>query len=178
MPIIIPERFKNKIKEISEWYPKISCVKEIAESIFSRDPYFFPEYTEHKTLHINHVLEISNKLISDDTFSALSVKSISIYIMSVILHDIGMFITYKAFKNMIETDNVKIRTLDTNSMKEHWNKYLVEIKHYSDKDLIEKFGRKDIIFNNLPEEHNIKPTDKLVIGEFLRRNQQGFSLFN
>lgn len=175
MPINIPDRFLDKIKDKAEWYSRICFVKERAESIFSRDPYFFPEYTEHKTLHINHVLEISNKLIPNDTLFSLSIQSISFYIMSVILHDIGMFITYNTFKNIIESDNIKIRGLDQYSIKHLWDEYLVEIKHSSDKDLIEKFGRKDINFTYLPDEHNITAIDKLVIGEFLRRNHHKLS---
>lgn len=87
-----------------------------------------------------------------------------------------MYITYDNLKEIIKSDTIKIDKLDKYSIKDLWKKYLSELKRYSDKDLIRKFGTTDIQFTSLPESYNnVTTIDKLVIGEFIRQNHHKIS---
>lgn len=174
--IIIPDKLLKKLSKQEIWRSNVINVIHNVENIFSREPYFFEEYTDHGILHIKHILDISDKLIPKITLEVITAKTLGIYLISAILHDIGMYITYDNLKEIIESDTIKIDTLDEYSIKDLWKKYLSELKRYSDKDLIRKFGTTDIQFTSFPESHdNITTTDKLVIGEFIRQNHHKIS---
>ena len=174
--IIIPDKLLKKLSKQEIWRSNVINVIHNVENIFSREPYFFEEYTDHGILHIKHILDISDKLIPKITLEVITAKTLGIYLISAILHDIGMYITYDNLKEIIESDTIKIDTLDEYSIKNLWKKYLSELKRYSDKDLIRKFGTIDIQFTSLPKSHNnITTTDKLVIGEFIRQNHHKIS---
>ena len=177
--IAIPERLKEKLRSDATWAANVTNVINNSVKIFLRDPKLFPEYTDHGVTHINHVLEISDKLIHDDTLEKMSAKTLGIYIISAILHDIGMFVTYEEFEKLISADcnYTKIPELDDRSLSEYWEIYLSELKRYSGKTLIRKFGTTDINFTELPDEGELVDKDILVIGEFLRQHHHKISQY-
>ncbi|MEE1061146.1 MAG: hypothetical protein UH080_04900, partial [Ruminococcus sp.] len=140
MSIEIPERLSKKLKEEKTWDSNVVNVIDNVKDIFSKGPYFFEEYTDHGVKHINHVLKISDKLIPDVTLNTITPKALGMYLISAILHDIGMYITYDNLSAIIKDKNLKISLLDKYSMKELWDKYLVELKRYTGTELNRKFG--------------------------------------
>lgn len=176
MSIKIPKRLLNKLSNNRIWHSNVNNVIENVEDIFSKGPYFFEEYTEHGIMHINHVLEISDKLIPDDTLETITERTLGMYLISAILHDIGMYINYDNLIYIIEEkNNTKISELDKFSIAELWKKYLVELKRYTESELRSKFGTVDIQFDSLPELSKINTIDKLIIGEFIRQNHHKIS---
>ena len=133
--------------------------------------YFFDGYTEHGIEHIEKVLETVDILIS----GKLEAKEVAILILSIVLHDIGMHIKLPTFKAMIEGkyDDVLVETLDSKSWKELWMDYLSEVKHWDDKKRITVLGKKnkyEFFAESRLRRDNLKETDKLIIGEFIRRH--------
>lgn len=175
MSIQIPERLSNKLID-TEWFSNVDNVKRNVEALFARNhPYFFEEYTEHGEKHINHILEISDKLIPQDTLNTITAKTLGIYLISAMLHDVGMYLVYDNLKAVIEDDNLKTPLLDKCSMKELWKKYLIQLKRYTDKELLRKFGTIDIQFDKLPNDIKTNSTDELIVGEFIRQNHHALS---
>lgn len=175
MSIQIPERLSNKLID-TEWFSNVDNVKRNVEALFARNqPYFFEEYTEHGEKHINHILEISDKLIPQDTLNTITAKTLGIYLISAMLHDVGMYLVYDNLKAVIEDDNLKTPLLDKYSMKELWEKYLIQLKRYIDKELLRKFGTIDIQFDKLPNDIKTNSTDELIVGEFIRQNHHTLS---
>lgn len=175
MSIQIPERLSNKLKD-TEWLSNVDNVKRNVEALFARNhPYFFEEYTEHGEKHINHILEISDKLIHEKTLETITAKTLGIYLISAMLHDVGMYLVYDNLKAVIEDDNLKTPLLDKYSMKGLWEKYLIQLKRYTDRELLRKFGKTNIYFDSLPEFDDINTIDKLVVGEFIRQNHHTLS---
>ena len=176
--INIPERLKEKLHADSQWESKVTNVIANIHDLLITTPTFFPEYTNHGIIHINHILEISDKLISDKTLQKLTSKTLGIYIISAMLHDIGMFINYDTFKKLIDDDTyTKVSPLDDQSLKECWNVYLSELKRFSSKTLVRKFGTTDINFKKLPSHKEMTSLDILVIGEFIRQHHHKISQY-
>lgn len=177
--IVIPERLQKRLYDDHNWAANVTKVINNVNDIFITTPKFFPEYTNHGATHINHVLEISDKLIPDETLKKITPKTLGIYLISAILHDIGMFVTYDTFKDLINDDGkcTKISPLDNQSMGECWENYLSELKHYSGKTLIRKFGTTEINFTKLPDAGKVNDQDILVIGEFLRQHHHKISQY-
>jgi HD superfamily phosphodiesterase len=91
--IILPQKFEEILNKDSSNYYKgavyTTCHK--FDEIFSENRlYFFEEYTDHGIRHIKSVLEACERLITPETYKLLSEKDISILILSVFLHDLGM----------------------------------------------------------------------------------------
>lgn len=177
--IQIPKRLNEKLCTDPSWSSKVSNVINNIKDLLITTPTFFPEYTNHGIIHVNHVLDISDKLIPDITLKNLSPKALGIYLISAMLHDIGMFINYDEFKKLIDNTGsyTKVSPLDNKTLKEHWEAYLSELRRFSGKTLVRKFGTTDIKFTELPPHSKMNSTDVLVIGEFIRRHHHSISQY-
>jgi len=51
---------------------------------------FFPDYTDHGVPHLNHVLEMTDRLISVEAREIFSVEDASVLTSSVLLHDLEL----------------------------------------------------------------------------------------
>lgn len=173
--IKVPNRLIQKLSENKQWHANVMNIIENVNDIYSRTPDFFPEYTEHGYKHVNNILNISDCLISDITLKHISARTLGVYLIAAILHDIGMYTTYDTFNSIITNDNTKIDLLDDIFFKSSWKQYLSEIKRYSDKQILRKFGTLNIKFESFKEEIDLSQKDKLIIGEFLRQNHHKLS---
>lgn len=168
--INIPSRLKKKLEEDKVWYPNINIVIKNVEDLYITTPYFFQEYTNHGIIHINNILDILDKLISDNTLENITEKELGITIISLILHDIGMYISYNGFEKLLEDEFAYADLEKIKSIKENWQEYLFDLKYYSEKQLMSKFGTTDIYFTKLKNAEELTNKEKMVIGEFIRQN--------
>ena len=151
MFIHIPERFHRKI--LPTVLSLISNNKINEEngivSYFKTTPYYFGEYTIHGIDHINAVLEYADKLIPQDTYEKLSSEDISVLVLGILLHDLGMFIKESGLKFLFQTNNKNICDNNGNyfTWGELWDKYIKKLKHASGNELYEIFGDNEHIFN-------------------------------
>lgn len=168
--INIPSRLKIKLEKVDIWYSNINIVIKNVEDLYITTPYFFEEYTNHGIKHINTILDILDKLISDSSLENITEKELGICIISLILHDIGMFVSYNGFKQLLEDEYSYADLEKKKNFKENWQQYLFDLKYYSEKQLISKFGTADIYFTELKDEVELENKERMVIGEFLRQN--------
>lgn len=174
--IILPERFKNILEKNQELDGIIkTTLATFGEILEENKLYFFNEYTNHGIKHIQDVLASSDNLITDETFSnILSDKDIASYILSVILHDIGMHIDLEGFKCLIngEYDDIQVKELDSLKWSELWEDFFNEARKFSGKQLKSIFGSEDTIIRIPPfsKPGDITENDKKLIGEFIRRH--------
>ncbi len=176
MKITLPKRFKDIIQESRYEGVVNTAIVNYSDLLRESRFYFFPEYTNHGIEHINDILLSTEKLISEKTFEEkiLTGDDICFYILAVIIHDIGMHITYDGFITLINhpNDKVIIPKLDKKPWRELWNEYFHEVKRFSGDKLKSIFNDNDIIIRN-PLEVDINyfdEKDKKVIGEFIRRH--------
>lgn len=171
--LIIPERFREALERDLEWDSIVKEVIRIFSPIIKENRLeFFPEHTDHGFLHINKTLEIANKIISNETFNKLNILDISLIILSIFLHDLGMHFTYESFIELINgkfKNNVDT-SIDNKTWSNLWDEYLVEAKLWSAKKIKAIFND-DLRINQPPiKKGEATENDKKFIGEFLRRH--------
>ncbi|MCH5158737.1 MAG: ATP-binding protein [Clostridiales bacterium] len=168
--IKLPQRFSDKLGD-STWGANITTLIDGLKNYYVLSPAFFPDYTLHGITHVNMVLELADRLIPDDTLKKLTARDVSVLISSIVLHDIGMFITEDGLFKLIfnENANDKIDILDKNSWKSEWSIYLKKINRYNDQQLLDLFGSSLPIYEPSKNTNELKRLDRLVYGEFIRR---------
>lgn len=178
MDIKIPRRYSYILNQDIEWRSFVDNLIQNTEAYFTESPYFFPEYTYHGIKHINNVLEISDKLIDNESLNKLQPISIAVLISSIIIHDIGMFIKRDGLYKLIFGiyKERKDEYLDSDCWETLWKKYFKEVARYSAKKLLNVFGSPNPIHNiNDLKSDLINEKDKMVYGEFIRQNHHRIS---
>jgi len=173
--VTLPKIFVEKLKDQA----LISIVNNVISrfgEILKKDNklFFFPEYTDHGIDHIQDILAASANLMPFETYKILSEEDVAYYIMSVILHDIGMHITNEGFSSLLEGDfdDIRVKELDSHTWKDLWNDYLSEAKRFNGKQLNAIFGDEDAIIEvpDFSKPGKISLEHKLLVGEFIRRH--------
>jgi len=173
---ILTSRFKTKLEINAELNGIVNTtISNFGEIYRDNRLYFFSEYTDHGLKHIQNVLTSSDDLIPDSTFNnILKDKDIAYYILSIILHDIGMHINLEGFLCLIEGeyDTIRIKELDKYTWKELWEDFFIESKKFSGKQLKSIFGDENAIIELPPfsKPGEINENHKKLIGEFIRRH--------
>lgn len=174
--IKLPERFQSKLvaNQALDGVVK-TTISTFGEILEDNDLFFFTEYTNHGITHIENVLASSDNLITDQTFDDILTDSdIGFYLLSVILHDIGMHLNLEGFKNLLagQFDNVMIKELDKSTWVELWTDFLNEASKFSGKQLVAIFGNENtqIRIPPLDTPGKIDLDDRKLIGEFIRRH--------
>lgn len=180
MRSLIPKRWEDKLdhKTMYTLEENILAYQDILDS----DLFFFPEYTNHKLLHISNIIEISTALIPSDCDADLTGEDIAVYIISVLYHDIGMHITYEGFCRIL-TEGFLAHgyegIYDDRPWPLLWEDYIHEARLWDDRTRAQILGASDRFSliqvlcppGELPADGGVLNLyDRLFIGEFLRRN--------
>ena len=92
--LIIPNIFLEKLEQAD-----IGAITSVSNkySALLRDNklYFFPEYTDHGIEHVEEVLKAASEIINNESIDLLNSKDITILILAILLHDLGMHIPQK-----------------------------------------------------------------------------------
>ncbi|MDD2964168.1 MAG: ATP-binding protein [Bacteroidales bacterium] len=169
----IPNRFIDSIKDDSsslsvDYQNSINAYTQVYDE---NKLYFFEEYTNHGIDHINAILNFSNQLIPEDTFTNfIDSQNCFVLILSTFLHDIGMHHTFQSFKNLISQTSISIPELDIKSWKELWKEFVEKVNKYDAKKREMLFGDRNINIT-IPEfdsKDNLTGVHKKLIGEFIR----------
>jgi len=170
----IPAKLENILKKNQKLHSIILDATTSFQPIFEDNKlYFFEEYTDHGIKHIESVLQASELIISDLWFDKLSPNDVTVLILGVILHDIGMHVEFSTFKALLDGhyDDYKFDSLDDKTWLELWEDYLTEVKRFNSNQKINIFGNPNIPFKepDLSNKDSLTGYDKKLIGEFIRR---------
>jgi molecular chaperone HtpG len=136
--------------------------------------FFFEEYTDHGIKHIESVLQTAANMIPPLTCqNFIDAKNSTALILAIVLHDIGMHLSFSSFKFLVENDQeILIPELDKLTWKQLWENYTEEAKKFSIHQKIEIFGRADLEVEipRLNNKDDLNGYQKKLIGEFIRRN--------
>lgn len=133
---------------------------------------FFPEYTDHGTNHLQEVLNTASSIITDESWNLLSPQDAAAIIISILLHDCAMHLSEDGFYSLIN-DNYPCLDSRYDSQelpwRQKWLSYLTEARRWDGKKLKSIFG--DMLpVKEIPlEKNDLTRRDRLLIGEFLRR---------
>lgn len=173
--ISLPKRFENKLSEDQYLNGLVNTALFTFGQILSDNKlYFFEEYTDHGKKHIEDVIVAANHLISEDDFNhIIKVKDVAFFILSVILHDIGMHIRPEGLVKLLdgELDLNRVIKLDKQTWRQEWDDFLGEVKRFDQKQLLAIFGDAGHIVNvpDLSKPDSLNGLDRKLVGEFIRR---------
>jgi len=172
--IIIPERLQNVIVKEKGYDIIVQLTKtRIEELIHNNRHYFFSEYTDHGIEHINQVLRKSDEIIPEHSISLLDSKNVSILVIAIFLHDIGMNFPLDSFNNLMSYDQIELHSIDNKTWKDLWIEYINEARKWDNFQKINIVGQSLNIESLIKEDYSsntINEYDKKFIGEFLRRH--------
>ena len=80
----LPDRFIAKLEENPSWHANVVKVIENVQDYFYETPYYFPEYTNHGILHIQKVLELCDRLITDESLKEMTAREVAVLVMAVL----------------------------------------------------------------------------------------------
>ncbi len=166
----LPARFSEKLEKDHQLKGVVEITIAQFEPIINGYFEFFEEYTKHDISHVENVLKTVDNLIPNEAFEILSACDIAVIILSSLIHDMGMHITFEGLKTKLgKLREQKINEFDEFNWDQEWDQFFEEARRWSGKKLISIFGS-EIAIKQPPEEKNLLTGyDKKLFGEFLRR---------
>lgn len=167
MNLQIPDKFKSILERNQKYLGNVLTTLDWYGGVIrNRKPEFFPDYTDHGIEHIQSVLN-STEWLTGESIELLSEKDVAAIVLSVLLHDYGMFLTYDGLITLLESEE-KIEFFDKKTWKELWAEFESEVRRWDDKKQIDVCGKK--VDCNIILDGDLRDSTKRIIGEFLRRH--------
>lgn len=161
--ISIPNKIQNILCQNLEWQAKTqAAINKISNYLNNSEMYFFSEYTNHGIKHIQHIFYIVENLIPQASLNKLSSKDISFLILSVYLHDLGMFLKPEGLKELFSQE----------MWKNKFETFIKTASRMSDIELKKIYGDTQLFIRpiSLDDHLGLTERDKLTYGEFIRQN--------
>lgn len=176
--IVIPSRFKELLNKKSTLSGTVDiAIEDFGMWFHDNKLEFFPEYTDHGINHINNVLDSAESIITDNSWKHITPEDIFVLILSVLLHDCAMHLNADNFIHLINNEKYpqkKSRFVQNDTpWKILWEEFMAEALRWDAKKLNAIFNDKTPLkrFEISDSEKLLLTTkDKMLIGEFLRRN--------
>ena len=174
----VPSRMRDKLRTDPSFDSLVTEILKGISPLVNEGMPFFPAFTDHGPLHISRVLATSELLIPERGWDALTSKDIGVYILASVFHDVGMHVTPKLFRNLINHESSPVcDKLDKSTWRELWIEYLHEARRWSSEKRHSVLGVFDFehqgahvsVFDDA-ELGNLNELDHLLIGEFIRRH--------
>lgn len=160
---VIPAILQDILNKDKIWEAKTqTSINKMSEIIENSDMYFFPEYTNHSMEHIMSIFELIGRIAPVESLEKLSPKSVSFLILSVYLHDLGMYLKPDGLRYL----------LSQTPWQNEYDKYIKAAQRMSDIDLKKLYGDSAgfVIPPDLNDRLELSDRHKLTYGDFLRRN--------
>lgn len=135
----------------------------------NKTPLFF-DYTDHGIAHVTNVLRSVENLIPDDAWSALSSYDAEAIIAAVLLHDCAMHLSIDGFRALL-TDTGPVSAIygSEPAWADEYRRFEQEAVRWDSSRLISVFGDAEPV-QQIGHEGDLSDRQKLLVGEFLRRN--------
>lgn len=169
-------KIPKRLKKIVDKNPQLSGIlmqttHDYSQIIEHGEFEFFPDYTDHRIPHLNRVLETCDFLMTDKAYELLSPEDVTVLVMSILLHDIGMHITHEGLISLIKGDlkHQKIDQFDNSNWGESWESFFNEVRKFNEKNLINLFGSVLNVQEPPEDKESLTRNDRKLYGEFIRR---------
>ena len=138
---------------------------------------FFPEYTDHGIAHVESVLSTAVALARDESRQLLTPQDAAVLVTATVLHDIAMQLTETGFLALVlgQVPDSSIPWFKANFNEkpwpELWREFQAEAVRFSGRQNQRLFGSPEPVPSpDLSHPSNLTQTQRLLIGEFLRRH--------
>lgn len=169
--IEIPLTFVSILSKSSNSYAAVlNTINKIQPILENNDMTFFPNYTNHGIQHVEKMFEYLEKLIPEETLKNLTEQDIEVLISAVLIHDLGMHISYTGFINLIDSEKYNLDSVyKDKKWSDLWEEYLEDAHRWSNDRIRDIFGT-NIEIDDIPkDELHASQAHRLLIGEFIRR---------
>jgi molecular chaperone HtpG len=171
----IPLIFKEKIDADLEISGHVYIALAHFEKLIKVSKFeFFSDYTNHGIEHIESVLYTAEELIGE-SIKWLNSKDIAVLILSIVLHDLGMHITFEGFQSLLRDNQQYFEQSHAIwfaqlPWQQEWQRYYEETRHWDEKKIVSVFGKMIIVRDPFAvDKDSLTEHDKKLIGEFIRR---------
>jgi hypothetical protein len=133
---------------------------------------FFPQYTDHGIYHIESVISTSCGLVSEAAWIKLTPADCHALVVVACMHDCAMFLNERGFAQLISgssEERFRSRFFDDPLWPDAWSSYVREARHFDDTQLTKIAGPGAAVRIPPTDISLWNETDKLLIGEFIRR---------
>jgi molecular chaperone HtpG len=131
---------------------------------------FFPEYTDHGPKHISAVLESATELITSSAFDVISAGDAAVLALATLLHDAALHIKEDGFADLVTRGADHVLSIDEKPWPMLWQEFLMEARRFNGKTLKRLFGDSQAVRIPPLDASAMTGRDRLLIGEFIRRN--------
>jgi len=168
--IEIPERLGEMLLKNNMDGRAHSAVRDFSVWLADNKTPFFYEYTDHGVAHITNVLRSVESLISSKSWAVIQSEDIEAIIAAVLLHDCAMHLSLDGFFTLLD-EQAPVSSLvgDEPSWAEEFSRFEQEAARWDAPKLMSVFGDTDPA-QPLRSRVNVSDRQKMMIGEFLRRN--------
>lgn len=171
--LVIPDRIKQKLEQDQLLFGEVnSTIASFTPWFVDNKLTFFPEYTDHGVNHLQEVLNTAASMITDDSWELITAQDAAAVILSTLLHDCAMHLSEDGFYELISNEYPKLESRYYNeeqSWNEKWREFISTAKRWDGKKLKSIFGDSNPIKEIPNSKIDLNNRDKLLIGEFLRR---------
>ncbi|MFE6078784.1 ATP-binding protein [Paenibacillus sp. NPDC057886] len=170
--MFIPKEFRDILDKDMHLSGVVRSTVSLFKAIIQESKFdFFPEYTKHDSSHVEAVLSNARDLIGE-SLGLLNARDIAVLVLSILAHDLGMHLNFEGFNRLLKKERHEvIKEVDTLTWSQEWSKYVQESKKWSERKKQEIFGQKNVLLKEPSKDENeYTKTDKLFIGEFIRRH--------
>jgi molecular chaperone HtpG len=97
--MVIPKEFMDVLDKDTDLSGVVRSTFSRFDVIIQESKFeFFPEYTKHDSSHVEAVLANAKDLIGESLF-LLNARDITVLILSILVHDLGMHLTFEGFND-------------------------------------------------------------------------------
>lgn len=169
---ILPEELASIFKADPQHAPKaITSSNHFSDWFQAAGIPFFKNYTDHSERHSLEVFSSAIEFIDKSSFDIITAEDLSTLLCSSYCHDCGMHLTEDQFLRLVNPSHTKLyNKIDKVNWPESWQSYIQEAKRFNQSTLISIFGDIEPIPTLPSNILDFTDRQRLLIGEFLRRN--------
>ena len=167
----LPPRFEKKLRD-SGLRNALGKTLETFSWLPSRALDLFPDFTDHGPDHLSQVLGLAEQLVPPSTWSSLTPDDAAIFVLVVLLHDLGMHVTTDGFRTLFtgRSPHRPVEFFDSSQWRVVWETFCIQASRFDSRQNIDLFGSPEPVkVPNLLEEGWTENQRRLA-GECLRRN--------
>lgn len=174
--IEIPARFERLLQE-SAFQPAVAKTLETFSWLPSRALELFPDFTDHGPEHLTEVLAVAEQLVAARSWVQLKPDDVAVFILAVLLHDLGMHLTTEGFASLFQaqTEHKPVMFFDSLKWDQLWKLFRTEASRFDSRRNIELFGTPEPVEQPDLRSHNWTENQRRLAGECLRRHHARLS---
>jgi Histidine kinase-, DNA gyrase B-, and HSP90-like ATPase len=168
--IRVPARFERLLRK-SALEGAIAKTLNTFSWLPTRALELFPDFTDHGPEHLSEVLAIAHELVAPRSWPHLTSDDVAVFVLSVLLHDIGMHVTTDGFTSLFQgkTAHRPVVFFDNLEWNQLWKVFRTQASRFDSKHNIELFGAPEPVQLDLGCS-NWTENQRRLAGECLRRH--------